>query len=350
MDASTSGGELALSREMVGIEYCHLAKELDRLLAGKRLQKFQKIRESVYRMRFEKYDVLCELGRRMHITQYLEESEEADSFVQKAKKELVGKRLLAVRQLNRDRIIQFLFDDRSLVFEMFKKGNILVLSGNRIVAVLHEEKWSGRELKPGVDYAAPPEPPKTVDDALDEKPVITSLIRLSFGKQYGKELLARAGIGENEPGRSLGRDLVDRLKKEMGFVPEPQLFISGGRAVDFGLTPLTAYKNTTAEKVGTLSEAADRFYWENRQEGESAELKKLKTRLEKQKEYLSQLNREEKEFRAAAGWFYSNYAYADGLINEARKLGVRNLEKLKEKYGEIREINKEKKTIDIEVQ
>lgn len=350
MDASTSSGGPALSREMVGIEYSYIAKELDRLLVGKRLQKFQKIRESIYRMRFEKYDVLCELGRRMHITQYLEESEEADSFVQKAKKELVGKRLLAVRQLNRDRIVQFLFDDRSIVFELFKKGNILVLSGNRIVAVLYEEKWSGRELKPGVDYVVPPAPPKTLEDVLDDKPVIISLIRLSFGKQYGKELLARAGISENALGHSLGKDLVDRLKNEMDFVPEPQLFVSDGQVVDFGLTAFVAYKNTTVEKVRTLNEAADRFYWENRQEGESAEFKKLKTRLEKQKEYLSQLNKEEKYFRAVAEWFYSNYAYVDSLIDEARKLGVRNLERLKEKYREIKEINKEKKTIDIEVQ
>jgi len=350
MIAAKSGEEQENVREMAGIEYAYVAEEFNRLLAGKHLQKFQKIRDDVYRLRFEKFDVVCELGLRMHITKYLEESEEADAFVQKARKEVVGRRLSEVRQLNRDRILQFFFEGGlSLVFELFKKGNIVILKENGILGVLREGRWGRRELKRGAVYLTPPPPPQKLEEVLDEKPIITSLIRLSFGKEYARELLLRAGINENTAANSLAADVVERLKKEMNFAPEPQLFVLGGKAVGFGLISFAGHGKAKVEKTETLSEAADRFYFENRREEALPGLKKLEVRLEKQQQYLCQLKKEEECFREMANWFYANYAYAEELINEARKLGMQNLEKLKEKESKIKEVNKEKKIIELEI-
>ena len=57
-------------REMYGIEYWYLAEELNRILSNKRFQKIQKIADGVYRLRFEKNDVICELGKGIYITKY----------------------------------------------------------------------------------------------------------------------------------------------------------------------------------------------------------------------------------------------------------------------------------------
>jgi len=335
-------------REMVGIEYAYIAEELSKMIAGKHLQKFQKIAESAYRLRFERFDVVCEVGRRIHITKYIEETEEADNFVQKLRKDVVGKRLIDVKQVNNDRILMFLFDDFSIVFEMFKNGNIILLKNNIIQAALREEKWSTREIKRGSTYVPPPPPPKTLEETLCEKPIITSLIKLSFGKNYASEIIRRAGIDEKTPGASLDEEAIKKIKREMEFEREPLVFIIDGKAVDFGLTRFSCYGEGQAEKTETLSEAADRYYWENKKTEEPEETKRLLDRLKKQEEHLNELKKLEEEYKTAAEWIYSHYNYVDALIQDAKKIGVRDLEKLKERYEEIKEIKKDKKIIEIE--
>ncbi|MFH1222181.1 MAG: NFACT family protein [Candidatus Micrarchaeota archaeon] len=336
-------------REMSGLEYGYMADELNRLLVGKHFQKFQKVAEGIYRLRFEKFDVVCELGRRMHITSYLEEAEQSDNFVQKVRKELDSKRLVSVRQLNNDRLIEFSFGEFALVFEMFKKGNALLVKDGKIAAVLKEEKWAGREVRVNTAYLMPPAPPADLAAAISEKAIITALIKLSLGKEYALEILRRSNIDEKAAGKSLSPEQLDLLKQqseEMKKNAAPLLFIDG-KASDYGLTQ---FADKTAEKCSTLSEAADRFYWENKGgEQEPEELGKLRNRLGKQEEYLLALQAEEQQCKAVGDWFYANYEYAEKLIQAAKKLGVNNLGKLAAEY-EIKEIDKEKKGITIEVQ
>lgn len=335
-------------REMVGIEYAYIAEELNRIIGRKHLQKFQKVAESTYRLRFEKFDVICELGRRINITRYIEETEEADNFVQKVRKEIIGKRLTEVKQINNDRIIQFLFDDFSIVFEMFKNGNAILLKNNIIEAALREEKWATRMIKRGIVYVPPPPPPKTLEETLSEKPIIISLIKLSFGKNYASEIIKRAGVDERKPGNELDEETIKRIKIEMEFHREPFVFLIDGKTIDFGLTKFRFYEKMQAEKTETLSEAADRYYWENKKTEESRETKKLLDRLKKQEEHLKELEKLEEEYKTAAEWIYSNYTYVETLIKEAKTIGINNLEKLKDRYKEIKEIRKDKKIIEIE--
>lgn len=339
------------NREMLGVEYAFIARELDELLKGRHLQKFQKVDERKYRMRFEKYDVICEIGKRMHITNYLEEVEEADNFAQKVKKEIVGKRLRAVRQLNNDRIISFQFDDRELIFEMFREGNVILLENGKIIAALNEEKWANREIRVGKNYSAPPAPPQGITEALNEKPIVVSLIKLSLGKLYAADILKRCGIDEKKAGKDLTADEIERIKKEINFKPQPLVFLRDGKVIDYAIKPIIAYEEqgAVAEPTATLSEAADRYYWENKPVEEPKELKKLMDRIKKQEAYLEELKKEEQTHKEIGDWIYANYNYVENILRDAKEIGTKNLEKLKEKYNNIININKEKKIIEIEV-
>jgi len=336
-------------REMYGIEYWYLAEELNGILSNKRFQKIQKIADGVYRLRFEKNDVICELGKGIYITKYIEETEEADNFIEKVRKELKNWRLVEVKQLNNDRIIEFRFDGFSLIFEMFREGNVILLKDKLMIAVLKKESWAARELKPGKEYLPPPEPPASLEDAISVKPIIVSLFKLSFGREYSEEMLNNCGINERTPGNEIDEKSIAELKKEMEKVKKnakPYVFLEDDKVVNFGITKFSKYGDSESYK--TFSEAADKYYHEAVVvEEEPEEIKKLKRRLEKQEEYLEILKKEEMEFKKMGDWFYENYEFSDKLIKEARELGMNNLEKLKEKY-KIKKTDKKKKMIELE--
>ena len=336
-------------REMYGIEYWYLAEELNRILANKRFQKIQKIADGVYRLRFEKNDVICELGKGIYITKYVEETEEADNFVEKVRKELKNWRLVEVKQLNNDRIIEFRFDGFSLIFEMFREGNVILLKDSKMIAVLKKESWAARELKPGKEYVPPPQPPESLEDAISVKPIIVSLFKLSFGREYAEEILKNCGIPERTPGNEVPEKDIKKLKKEIEKIKKdakPYVFLEDGKVVNFGITKFSKYKDSESYK--TFSGAADKYYHEAVVvEEEPEEIKKLKRRLEKQEEYLEILKKEEIEFKKTGDWFYENYEFVDKIIKEAREVGMNNLEKLKEKY-KIKKTDKKKKMIELE--
>ncbi|MEM4165863.1 MAG: NFACT family protein [Candidatus Bilamarchaeaceae archaeon] len=336
-------------REMTGIEYAYMVDELNNFISGKRLQKFQKIGQKKYRMRFEKYDIICEVGIRIHITKYLEETEEPDNFTKKIKKELIGKILKNVKQLNNDRILLFNFGDKELIFEMFRNGNVILTENGKIIAALSENKWATREIKIGENYKTPPPIPQKIEEAINDKPIITSLIKISLGKNYATEILKRCGIDEKESGNNIKKEQLEKIKREMEFAPKPVVFLKNGKSIDYALTDMSIYNDAIKEYTQTLSEAADRFYWENKVVEEKEELIKLKKRLEKQKEYLQQLKEEEKKYKEIGDWFYTNYEYAEKIIKEAKEIGINNIDKLIEKHTNIKSINKEKKMIEIEL-
>ena len=336
-------------REMYGIEYWYLAEELNSILSKKRFQKIQKIADGVYRLRFEKNDVICELGKGIYITKYVEETEEADNFVEKVRKELKNWRLVEVKQLNNDRIIEFRFDGFSLIFEMFREGNVILLKDSKMIAVLKKESWAARELKPGKEYIPPPQPPESLEDAISVKPIIVSLFKLSFGREYAEEMLNNCGIPERTPGKEVSEKDIKKLKKEMEKVKKdakPYVFLEDDKVVNFGITKFSKYEDSESHK--TFSEAADKYYHEAVVvEEEPEEIKKLKRRLEKQEEYLEILKKEEIEFKKTGDWFYENYEFVDSLIKDAKDVGMNNLEKLKEKY-KIKKTDKKKKMIELE--
>ena len=97
---------------------------------------------------------------------YIEEAEANDQLVEKISKELDNARLISLKQINNDRIISFDFEKASLIFEMFGKGNIVLVKDGITVCAYRYESWSDREIKKKNPY----KPPKSnVADKLENE-------------------------------------------------------------------------------------------------------------------------------------------------------------------------------------
>ncbi|NYZ77508.1 NFACT family protein [Candidatus Micrarchaeota archaeon] len=335
---------------MCAVEYGWLVKELQALV-GKRLSKISKL-ENAYRFHIGDADMVCQPPARMHVTKYIEESEDADGFVEKARKEIKGMRLEGAGQVNNDRILMLDFGECKLYFEMFAKGNLVLVKEGKTIAALRHEQWAGREIKPGREYGTPKPPATKLKDVISDKYIIVSLLRLPIGKEYAEELLARAGINEKTPGKSLSEKQTGKLESELGKMMgefSPHAFYEDGKAAAFGLIKFSKYSKLEARDFKTLSEAADEYYFANPMPAEEAgEMERLEARLAKQEEYLGQLRNEEKELKERGDFIYANYEEIEKIIKTASNCKPGEMEEKLSGYNA--KYDKKEKKIEIEIQ
>jgi predicted ribosome quality control (RQC) complex YloA/Tae2 family protein len=334
-------------RSMLALEYGYLVKELQPLV-GKRFSKIAKV-ESGYKMKIGDADLICRPGIRLHTTKYIEEAGEADAFVEKARKELKGKILKGIEQVNEDRIVLFDLGNLKLYFEMFAKGNMILVKDGKTLTALRYERWKDREIKRNRTYKPPKTPPREIEEVISGNYIIVSLLKLPVGKLYIEELLARMGIDEKTPGIELSEEQIKKLKEtleEMKKEFRPYVFYENEKPVDFGLIKFSKYKNLEAKEFKKLSEATDEFYFKQ-PVTEKSETEKLERRLEKQEEYLGQLKEEEKKLKETGDYIYANYDKIEKVLETARNSKP---EELEEKLSEYKaRLNKKEKSIEVEV-
>ena len=338
-------------RIMSNLEYSFIVSELQPLV-GKHFDKIRKVPLG-YRFRIGDVNLFVQPGIRLHRTVYIEETETEDKFVQKTNAELDNARLLSIRQINNDRIIGFSFDKGDLIFEMFGKGNCILVKDGKTVVAMKEESWSDREIKRGVEYKPPkPSTVASLSDALTDRYVIIALLKLPLGKEYAQEVLSRSGIDEKTPGNKLTDQQIESIEREMKKLTDeakPVIFLKGSKPVEFGLTHFSSKKDFEKKETACLNEAADLFYWENKGIDRSS-VEKLERRLSEQKERMEELEREETGLKAAGDYIYAHYDEIDKIISESRSAALDSLEqKLQSMKVKIEKVDKKNKSIELEV-
>ncbi len=358
-------------RQMSNLEYAAVVRELQPLL-GKRFGRIRKL-DGEYRMKIGDAEVIAEPGVRLHRTKYVEEAGTPDQLEQKTNSELENSKLAAIRQINNDRIIEFEFESTKsksesglervsvrVVFEMFGKGNVILVKGGKTLAAMKEEGWSDREIRKGKEYKYPKSGSvATFREALTDRYVIIALLRLPLGKEYAQEILARSGIPEKTSGVELTGKQIEAVEKAIGGIKAEQkplvYYGASGKPVDFGLCNFSKYKspgpesgNGSAPKAfATLNEALDEYYWNAERETPNPELEKLERRLDEQQHRLAELEKEEQDLHAKGDFIYANYESIERLLKEAGSVPLEQLEKRLEKLKA--KVDKKNKTVEVEL-
>lgn len=336
-------------RSMENIEYSFIIGELQ-FLVGKRFSKIYKLADGKYRLKIGDVQIVIELGVRLNVAKFIEEEIDGDNFVKLLRKELDNHKLLAVSQVNNDRIIEFTFDNGRIVYEAFAKGNLVFVRGDITLASVNEEQWADRETKRGKQYHFPKSNVKTnVEDVISEKYIISSMLKLPLGKEYAKEVLLHCNISEKTPGAKLSPDDLIRLKSEVAACLHnllPLGFYQSGRIMDYGLFPFSKYSEYEKKQFSTLSEVIDNFYMENREE-KNEKIEKLERRLDEQQKRLATLKEEEVQLKLIGDTVYANY---DKINNVLSLSSNSNINELEGKLGASKvKVNKKEKEIEIDI-
>ena len=134
---------------------------------------FQKLKkhDNIYIFKFYKKGIgtfilyISTNGKFIISSKLLLEQLSQDTFCQKCNKELKNSFISSIEQINEDRIVSIKFSNgKSLIIELFKKGNIILIDDDRtIMSCAIERKMKDRYVLPREKYIEPPKPNKLPD-------------------------------------------------------------------------------------------------------------------------------------------------------------------------------------------
>lgn len=239
----------------------------------------------------------------------------------KVRKHIRDARITKVYQYDLDRVVVIEFaSGQMLVLELFSKGNIILVEGDRIVACLRMEKWRDRTLRPGEIYVFPKgkqERPDFSEILKGKESLVKTLVKnLNLSPKYCEELCLRAGY---EKDTEAGKTEPLRIEKAMNELVtskySPVKYLSEGKVIDVAPFPLKIYagpKDAGIDKgyplieevpVKSLSEVLDEFSLVS---GEKKS--KFQIITEKTREELEERLKKIVEYQRMGDYIYEHYA------------------------------------------
>lgn len=301
-------------KQMSSFDLKACVQELQKLIGGK-VEKIyhyppDEIRIKIYAK--EKYDLVIEAGRRMHLTKFPKESPKFPTpFAMLLRKHLEGARIKAIEQVDFDRIVEIRFErekEKKLVVELFSKGNIILMEDDRVIMPLKEIRKQVSVKKTG-----------------EEKELVRYLATSGLGGLYAEELCLRTGLDRKKKYLELSEEekkiIAEEIEKLKNFELRAQIVLKDGKYFDVVPMDLLYYRNYEKKYFESFNDALDDFYSRIAIESveKAEELEKLESRLKIQEKTLEGYEREMRESREIADLIYANYPKIEEIIEKLRK-------------------------------
>ncbi len=328
-------------QQMGNLDYFYTLAELARA-EGSRLEQFYELSPGFFRFKFGCGNLLAEQGVRCHFSKIFPESpQQPSSFAMFVRKHYCGKKLVSVRQLDFDRLLQLDFGDASMVIELFKSGNLLALDTEGIIVLPYRsEEFSSRKLRRGEAYSPPPQAQKhpsqaSAEDVQGAAKVVAALSkRVSLPPFYLEEACSRAGVPleakADELGEKQKRALASAIRSLLEQPFSPRVYFWNGMPLAFSPFELKKLEGREFKVFGSFGEALDAYY--------AAAPRKAETKADKSGVVLQAQKEAEKKFsekaadaRQKAEWLTANAALVDDLL-----AAVRDADALKRKAAASR--------------
>lgn len=269
-------------------------------------------------------------------------------FAVNLRKYITNARIAAVHQQEFDRIMVLDLEkgptSYQLIMELFGDGNLILVSGGKILNSVHSRKWRHREVRPGLEYAFPPPRfnPLRMDAPSFRKAFLgstsdavrTLATAINIGGQYAEETCLRAGVDKDRKAKSLSTEEVDRLYDSLTLLLQecssrrrPRVVLEDGRPVDVVPIPLLQYGDREQKEHGTFSDGIHQYITERAPitgEKEDPETQRLVRQLAQQKAAVDKQLAEARAFAEQAEAIYSDYMGTDALLKDvqARTMGL----------------------------
>ncbi|WP_099209900.1 ribosome rescue protein RqcH [Thermococcus henrietii] len=335
-----------MKEEMSSVDIRYVVRELQ-WLVGSRVDKVYHDGDEIrikLRTKEGRVDLILQAGKRFHLTSYVKEApKQPSSFTMLLRKHLSGGFIDAIEQHQFDRIVKIRVGDYTLIGELFRRGNIvLVDSENRIVAALRYEEYKDRAIKPKAEYKFPPARENPLEVSFErffelmreneELELVRALARkLNMGGLYAEEISIRAGFEKTTPVKELSdEDLKKVYEAMMGTFndePRPNIVYKDGNMHDVVPIELKIYEGLEKRYFKTFSEALDEYFGKLTIEKAKIErTRKLENKkrqllatLRKQEEMLKGFEKAMNENQEIGDLIYANYALIERLLEEFRK-------------------------------
>ena len=335
-----------MKQEMSSVDIKYIVEELKSLegaLIDKIYHDGEQIRIKLRVAGEGRKDLIIEAGRRIHLTTYIKEApQQPSSFTMLLRKYLSGSRLEKIEQHDFDRIVKLKIGEYTLIAELFKRGNIILVDkDNVIVSALRYEEFKDRVIKPKHEYKLPPARENPIDISWEkfkelissqEVEIVRALARnLNMGGLYAEEILLRAGVEKTKKASELSEDelrvVFDKMKEVFNSPKNPNIVYKDSAPIDVLPIELKWYEGYEKKFFETFSEALDEYF--GRVLIESAKLERtkklqdkkrsLEVTLRKQEEMIKGFEKEMQENQEIGDLIYANFTFVENLLKELSK-------------------------------
>ncbi len=348
-----------MKEEMESVELAAALRELKKL-EGAYLQKVYKPGEEeilfrVYKPGLGSRFLLFRVGQALFITDRDKENpKRPGDYVMLMRKYIGNSTIVNIEQHEFDRVVVMELekeDSFKLIFEVFGKGNLILIGKDQIILPYSSETWKHRELKEGAAYKFPPSRRDPMDfdrDEMDEmiegaeKDLVRTLaVDFNLGGKYAEELCERLGVDKNtEDFEGIKDRIWDELQDLKAQIFEknidPYTVHEDEEIVDAVPFPLEIYKDKEKKKRGSYNLALDLSFRGVREEEEKEKetSSRSERKLEQQKRALEDLKKEEKNDKIRAELIYQNYQRCEELLDKIHQAREEN--RREEVYEELR--------------
>ncbi|WP_324736711.1 ribosome rescue protein RqcH [Thermococcus sp. SY098] len=378
-----------MKEEMSSVDIKYIVEEL-KSLKGARIDKIyhdgSEIRIKLHKAGEGRKDLIIEAGKRIHLTSYIKEAPKMpSSFTMLLRKHLSGGFFDDIEQHDFDRIVKIRIGNYTLIAELFRKGNIILVDeNNTIIGALRYEEFKDRAIKPKHEYKLPPARESPIEVSWgrfleliksENVEIVRALARkLNMGGLYAEEILLRAEIDKKKKANELSEDelrlIFEKMKEVFSAPKKPNIIYKDGTMIDVVPIELKWYENYEKKYFETFSEALDEYF--GKIILEKAKIERTKRLEEKKRQILATLRRQEEQMKGfeaemkknqeLGDLIYANFTFIDNLLREfskaVEKLGWEEFKKRIEegkKAGNkialmVKSIDPKEKAVTIEIE
>ncbi len=335
--------------QLNNLDYYLITRELQQLVSAFFNKVYLISEDGKFRFKFHSKEgeknLFVNLGTELHLTKFSIDAETPSNFVMQLRKALDNSRVIEIKQVNFDRLLQITLEKETvhhLFFEMFGKGNMILCDeGLKILGVFRREEFDQRKLKSNAEYKLPPNE-KRMPGELQIKDfeglkgkVVASLSKIvNLSPTILDELVMQCSIDKQKDISGLANEERTIIAKRMNtlfdnFKPTAYFEENEGQRAGIAVSSigLSKYSNYKKAEFETLSEAVDffneftQFLREAKIESKKkVEAEKLEFQLSQMKSALTEFQAREDETRSIGEKIFENFEKVGHLLEQVKKL------------------------------
>lgn len=346
-----------------------LVAEWQGLVGGYIDKVYQREDEVIFRINVPdhgKVELYSKSGRWLCLHEVENKPESPPAFAQALRRFLDNARVTAVEQRGFDRIAVFRVargpERFDVVFEVFSKGNLVLVRDGTTVAALYPQRFKDRTVHVGEPYAYPAAGVDLLE--LDRGGFADSLTKakgqvvrvlasvMNLGGTYAEELCLRAGLDKETRVKDLSTSQIDSLYTALNNLAvaveqerRPAVIFQDGQAIDATPIGLIQHRELERREFPTFNEALSHFLTVAEPEAKVPQelTAKFERRIAQQLETQRSLREEAMLLEAQAVFLYNHYAVFDELLKAFRE------GRSPPEHGQIKAIDRKEHTITVAV-
>jgi predicted ribosome quality control (RQC) complex YloA/Tae2 family protein len=350
-----------MREEITSLDLHYLLQELQVLIGGKVDKIYEKAdNKKEFMIRFH----VSQIGKKqlkilvpnyLYLTEYKEEFPQTPpGYCAFLRKYLTNSRLLEIKQVNFERILELTFQTKNekliMIIELFSKGNVILCREDyKIMSPLENQNWKDRTIRGGIKYEYPPAQinTKEIKEIKTNKEIVKYLATdLGFGGLYAEYLCKISKIDKNS------KKITELLLKNIKGILNKKIKanLSGEE-----ILPIEIEKTSNYYK--TFNEALDENLTINKIKQDKSDIEKEKKEqlskkekiIKDQEQRIKGLEKSAEENQKKGEAMYENYQELNKILIEIRELRKKlSWKEIKKKYPKIN-INEKEGTISVKI-